>query len=281
MPPDRSGTAAPDSPTPQAIAADRSTTSWRAFVNPERLGEVGSTNAELLGRAALGAPEGTVLIAETQSDGRGRLGRRWIDRPGGSLLCSLLFRPIAPEDRALAPLAVSLAALDACRHAGARCALKWPNDLVDCEEGRKFGGLLSEVGEGGAVVVGIGINVNWGDGDEVPPGATCLDRLVGPSIERDALAERLLEGVRRRWRLLRPGRRHAHNEVRHAYAEYCDACATLGQEVDVLLAHERFSGRATDVDEAGRLVVVTRTGARVVEAADVVHVRRGTGPPPG
>src|SRR5579875_1841362 len=77
----------------------RVTGGWRPFRTPVRLEEIGSTNTELVARARAGAPEGTVLLAERQTAGRGRLGRRWLDHPGGSVLCSVLFRPAWPTDR--------------------------------------------------------------------------------------------------------------------------------------------------------------------------------------
>lgn len=274
MPVDRPGMATPDHPRTQATAAAPPLTSWRPFLCPERLGEVGSTNLELLSRAESGAPEGTVLIAETQREGRGRLGRRWRDVPGGSLLCSLLFRPPSPDDAGLAPLAVSLSILEACREVGVGPGLKWPNDVVEPASGSKLGGVLSEL-RPGAVVVGLGLNVNWPPGEELPPGAASVDRILGAPVDRERLTERFLGAVSLRWDALRPGRRRARSEVAAAYAEYRAACTTLGAHVVVSLPSVQITGRAVEVDDGGRLVLETASGRQSVEAGDVVHLRPG------
>jgi BirA family biotin operon repressor/biotin-[acetyl-CoA-carboxylase] ligase len=128
-------------------------------VDPIRLGEVTSTQD-----VARGLPVGSVVVADHQTAGRGRLGRRWEAPPGSALLASL---------------AAGVAAARAC---GERVRLKWPNDLL--LEGRKLGGILVEV-HGDTCVVGIGINLSW-----APPGAAAL------GADRD----RLLEGLGRELR---------------------------------------------------------------------------------
>ena len=124
------------------------------------VGETGSTNADLLALARDGAPEGIVLVADHQTAGRGRLDRRWEAPPGSSLLMSMLFRPPRSVTHLnLVNAAAGIAASDACNEvAGFRPLLKWPNDVV--VDDRKLAGILAEV-VGQAVVVGIGLNVNW------------------------------------------------------------------------------------------------------------------------
>ncbi len=130
---------------------------WRAV---EVTAATGSTNADLLDRAAAGAPEGVVLAAEEQRAGRGRLGRVWVSPPRAALTFSLLVRPhaIAPARRGWLPLLAGVAVAAAVRAvAGVDARLKWPNDVLAGPA--KLGGILAEAA-GDAVVVGIGLNVS-------------------------------------------------------------------------------------------------------------------------
>jgi len=131
--------------------------------------ETGSTNADLLALARDGAPEGIVLVADHQTAGRGRSGRTWTAPPNASLLLSVLVRP-APQLAGLSTMAMGLGAADAVESAAQfRPRLKWPNDLVWPGDGsapdRKLAGILAEAhwpaAGDAAVVIGIGLNVNW------------------------------------------------------------------------------------------------------------------------
>ena len=137
------------------------------LVRPGRLwreitvvGTTGSTNADLAVRAAQGAPEGTVLAAEEQLAGRGRMGRQWVSPARSAVMVSVLLRPaaIAPARRGWLPLLAGVAAATAVRQsAGVPAVLKWPNDVLVGE--RKLAGILAEQ-SGDAVVVGLGLNVS-------------------------------------------------------------------------------------------------------------------------
>ena len=198
--------------------------------------EVDSTNRVLADLARAGAPDGVVVGAEHQTAGRGRRGRTWEAPPGASLLVSVLLRP-AP---ALVTLAAGLAAAGACEAvAGVTVGLKWPNDLMVGEA--KVGGILAEA-VAGAAVVGLGVNLAW-----APPGAARL----GTDVDRRALLNAYLTG------LDAPG---------DVLARYRDRCTTLGRRVRVELPDEAFEGVATDVDDAGRLVVE----GRPIAAGDVL-----------
>jgi len=160
--------------------------------------EVDSTNRVALALADEGAPEGTVVLAEHQTAGRGRFDRRWASPPGG-LYLSLLLRPRpheAPEARGLYGLTLSLALLDAVEGlAGAgRVSLKWPNDL--CAGRCKLAGLLSTTAVDGRgdphVVVGVGLNLNQ-DAGLLPPEAVTLAELVGHPVDIDAVALTFLQ----------------------------------------------------------------------------------------
>ena len=164
------------------------------FTDIRRFESIDSTNRYLLEEARGGAPDGVVAVADHQSAGRGRLGRRWEAPPGANLLVSVLLRPDLPADqRQLAGAVVALAATDAVAGvAGVDVGIKWPNDLLG-PDGRKLAGVLAEADLSAGptdgtlpppIVVGIGINVNWprDDGDlpaELLGSATSLCQLVG------------------------------------------------------------------------------------------------------
>ncbi len=240
------------------------------------LEEVGSTNTFVRDRARQGAPEGLVVVADHQTAGRGRLDRRWESPPGANLLASVLLRPRCEgSDVHLCAGAVALAAADACREvAGIEAVLKWPNDLL--VDGAKLAGVLAEAEFAGstlsAAVVGIGINVAWPGPAEA--GGTCLDDAGGTAqpVDRQVLLDHLLGALAPRCALLEEedGRRALADEVRLR-------CATLGQQVRVILVADELTGRATAIDDAGHLVVETATGRRAVSAGDVVHLRPDQG----
>ncbi|HWE55000.1 MAG TPA: biotin--[acetyl-CoA-carboxylase] ligase [Acidimicrobiales bacterium] len=222
------------------------------------LDETQSTNDLLIGLAGQGAPEGVVIAADFQSAGRGRLDRTWEARPGDGLLVSVLLRPSLPPDRhPLVSSAVALAARAACADvAGVEPDLKWPNDLL--VGGAKLAGILA-VAAGGAVVVGMGLNVHGG-----PPGAAHLDALAGRRVDRALLLEawlRELDGRAADWDAVA--------------SDYRDQCATVGQEVSVEMSGGALlRGRAEEINGAGQLLVRERDGAiHTVSVGDVTHLR--------
>jgi len=247
-----------------------------------RFSHIDSTNTYLLGEARRGAPEGIWATADHQSAGRGRLGRRWEAPPGSSVLASLLLRPVLrPADLHLCTAVVALAGADACAEVAAVApGLKWPNDLV--VDDRKLAGVLAESdprAPGGppgstAVVVGIGLNVDWPG----PPdaGGTCLAELRGSAVDREALLGALRASVdRRRPDLDSPdGRRALADELRRR-------CVTLGRRVAVTTSQRTFTGEAVDIGDGGHLLVATVAGTVEVSAGDVVHLRPADEGPAG
>jgi len=243
-------------------------------------GVTGSTNADLLARAADGAPEGTVLAAEEQRAGRGRMGRAWVSPPRAALTFSVLFRPgaVPPARLGWLPLLTGVAVTSAVRAVTAVDArLKWPNDVLVRDA--KLGGILAEAA-GGAVVVGIGLNVST-EPDELPPpgpgpagplAATSLGAEGWASPDRDLLLTALL-GELEHWYLAwcRAG---GDPERCGLAGEYTRRCATLGRQVRVELPGGHLvQGLAAGIDPAGRLLVRVPDGELPVAAGDVVHVR--------
>ncbi len=248
------------------------------FDEVRHVAETGSTNADLLILAREGAPDGLVLSADHQTRGRGRLGRSWEAPSGSSLLVSVLFRPtLAVNELFHLTMAMGLAAIDACEAVtGLRPSLKWPNDLVVGTGGewRKLAGTLAEslvVGDRvDAVVVGLGMNVNW----SVPPegtiaeSAVTLNHLTGAEVDRAALLTSLLGSLESRVAGLDdPDRRRG---LRDAYRS---DLATLARPVRVDLPDEVLEGVATDVSDTGSLLVDVEGAIRDVAVGDVVHLR--------
>lgn len=264
-------------------------TAGEPYTALEVVDEIGSTNAELRARAAAGAPDRSVLVAEYQAAGRGRLGRVWTAPPRTQVAVSVLLRPgpVSPDLFGWLPLATGLAVRDGLRvAAGVDATLKWPNDVL--VDGRKIAGILAEmttVPGGGdfsvrlpAVVVGVGINISLTE-DQLPvPHATSL-ALAGGSTDRDAVARAVLEALALRHRQWRECERGSGSTVSdELMAVYSESCSTIGAEVRVELPGGIVrTGRADRVDREGRLVVVDTDGEFAVAAGDVTHVRSAGG----
>ncbi|MEU6663485.1 biotin--[acetyl-CoA-carboxylase] ligase [Streptomyces sp. NPDC046821] len=239
----------------------------------------GSTNSDLVALAAGGkADEGAVLVAESQTAGRGRLDRQWTAPPRSGLFFSVYLKPgdgVPVERWGWLPLLVGVAvATGLARAAGVDTALKWPNDLlvnVDGDE-RKAGGILAErAGDG--VVVGVGLNVSL-RADELPVARAGSLALAGAvSTDRDTLLRAVLRSLEERyvgWRAA--GGDPAVSRLQETYAA---GCATLGRQVRAELpGGSELVGEAVAVDGDGRLVIASSGGERQpVGAGDIVHLR--------
>jgi BirA family biotin operon repressor/biotin-[acetyl-CoA-carboxylase] ligase len=235
-----------------------------------------STNADLLADAR--APDRSVLVAEVQSAGRGRLDRSWSSPARAGLTFSVLLRPELPAPAASSlgwlPLLAGVAVHDALRPL-LPVTLKWPNDVLDADGG-KLAGILAQA-SGSAVVIGVGLNV-WTQRDELPvPTASSL-ALRGVQIDRTELLGSILLHLAERYDAwLAAGGDAAVSGIATAYRI---ACGTLGAAVDVDTPAGHIAGLAVDVDPGGRLVLDTSGGRRTVAAGDVTHVRPPSGPKP-
>jgi BirA family transcriptional regulator, biotin operon repressor / biotin---[acetyl-CoA-carboxylase] ligase len=236
----------------------------------EAVAETGSTNADLLTAAAAGAPAGTVLVAELQTGGRGRLGRSWESPAGAGLTFSVLLRPAPPVSTwGWLPLLTGLAL---ARTLGSAARLKWPNDLLFGSRDGKVAGILVQSGNG-AVAVGIGLNVSTRQ--EELPVETATSLLLEGHRELDR-AELLVDFLARFDGLYTGWQAHGGDARSSGLADgYRAGCATLGSEVSVELGTHTIFGRAVDLDDGGRLLVQpTGGGAPVgIAAGDVTHVR--------
>jgi BirA family biotin operon repressor/biotin-[acetyl-CoA-carboxylase] ligase len=243
-----------------------------------------STNDVAKKAARQGAPEGTVILADEQTAGRGRLGRRWVAPPGTCLLCSIVFRiDILPTQAQWLTMLCALAASDAVAQvAGLHVSLKWPNDLIIQSSSppsgtrtpgwRKLAGVLTETEVYGDelrfVVVGIGINVNV-DHNLLPtlaPDATSILAETGRKTDRTTLLATLLERVETRHAQLQTGQ--------SPYAEWSGRLSTLGQEIQVSTADGSLTGVAESVDKDGALLLRSPDGKLIrLVAGDVTLAR--------
>ena len=239
-----------------------------------------STNLRAWAAASAGAPDGSAFFADSQTAGRGRQGRAWLDEPGACLLVSILLRPPelpAAEAHLLTMLAATAAAAAVESASGLAVELKWPNDLVVGE--RKLAGILVETSLLGeaveAAVVGIGLNVSLNPAarPEIAETATSLARELGRAVDGVSLARELLRQLDRRYAALRAGDRAG------IFAEWRDRLGTLGRRVEVVGAAQgggeaRRVVLAEDVAPDGALVCRLEDGIRVAYHFAEVSLRR-------
>ena len=223
---------------------------------------IGSTNERALELCASGEPEGSVVLAEEQTRGRGQRRRDWSSKPYLGVYVSLILRPGVATSRAPQfTLLAAVSAADALRAAGIAARIKWPNDIV--LDGRKIAGILGEVRgadpEIGELVVGIGINVNHTGGDfppELRQHATSLRIARGHSADRVELLAALLEGFERRYaRLLKDGPDRLLREWESL------SSIEVGREITLRGPSGRLTGRFSGVDPEGALLLTAPDGS--------------------
>jgi BirA family biotin operon repressor/biotin-[acetyl-CoA-carboxylase] ligase len=243
----------------------------------ERVPETGSTNADLLVAAESGAPDRSVLVTDHQTAGRGRLGRVWQAPPGANLLVSFLHRDVVDHPHRLTQR-LGLAAVRVLRQRFAIDAgLKWPNDVVArvgasaAAKDVKVAGILAQSipATDGAlhVVVGMGLNVAWAPSPDVAE-ATCVNDVkppTSPTLEPFDFLMLVLDQLDEL----------AMSTPEEVSAEYRSVLRTLGRSVNCDMPDDtRITGRAVDVDDDGRLLVVDECAlTHRIDTADVVHLR--------
>lgn len=207
---------------------------------------IDSTNAEAKRNTDM--PHGTLFIADMQTNGRGRLGREWTSNDGKDIFMSLLLKPnVSMEKISKLTLVAGIAAAKAI---GLGCGIKWPNDIVIGT--KKVCGILTELSNGNNAICGIGINVNTDVfGNELSDKATSMRIETGDFVNREEVIAGFLNEFEPLYELFI-------NEGFGALKKnYCDMCVTLGQEVNVIYPNRSFTGRATDINDDGELIVET------------------------
>lgn len=228
--------------------------------------EIDSTNRYAKKLAGQGAAHGTMVLADTQTAGRGRRGRGWISPAGESIAMSLILRPdVPPAQVARLSLLTALAVANAIgRVTGLDVRIKWPNDIV--AGGRKVCGMLMEMDatpeKVASVVAGVGINVHQTQfPEEIAHSASSLDLLAGRRISRADIVRAFLQEFEQAWVLGDEAMMRA----------YCARSATIGQRVQVIGLNGTYTGTAEGVTDSGSLLVRADEdgGVREVLAADV------------
>lgn len=237
---------------------------------------VGSTNelAASLSASKDLAP-GTVIIADAQEKGKGRLGRRWLSPPGVNIYMSVILRPeMGPRDVTLLTLLSAVACAAAIRgESGIQASIKWPNDLM--VSGKKIGGILTEVKTDpdriNLAIIGIGLNVNIeaaGFPKEIRDLATSLKAETGRRFPRSRIIVRILREMEYWFDVLETDGR------KPLLAEWRRLSSTLGREVRVAAAGETIRGTAEEIDDEGMLIVRLASGVKKrISVGDVTVLR--------
>jgi len=246
--------------------------------------EIDSTNSRALLLAQQGAPQGVMVLADSQTAGRGRLGRTWFSPPGAGLYMSVLLRPEnlsagLPLITIASGLAVATAVEIAC---GVKLQLKWVNDLIF--QGRKVGGILAELqsivspsstssGFSQALVIGIGVNISSRNvrlPQELTDKVSWLEDVRHNSIDRNLLVSQIAYELEQVLGLLWSGQM---NSILDAWRCYS---ATLGETVRATVGENTIEGLAIDITNSGALLIKTRNGTRELHAGEV-SIRRPDG----
>ncbi len=261
--------------TPENITQGLNTRRWRGPV--WHFHTLTSTNdlAKELGNQ--GAPEGTLVVAEAQTAGRGRMGRQWVSPLAVGLYVSIILRPALPlEELPKITLTTAVAVVRAIRRAtGMQSAIKWPNDIMLA--GKKIGGILSEMATSRErlqfVVVGLGLNVNNPRiSGELAALATSLAQESGRTFSRVRIVQTWLEEFETLYDGLLTQR------FPDILKEWKELTITLGRQVTVRQGSREISGLALDVAPDGALMIKQANGKVVSLAAGEVIPRPGERP---
>ena len=258
----------PDSLLPAEIV-DGLTTTIFGRQQIVHLVTVDSTNSRARELAAQGAPEGTLVLAEQQTAGRGRRGRSWHSEAGAGIYLSMIVRPsLAAGEVARLTITTAVAACEALRDlSGADVRIKWPNDLLVGP--RKLGGILTELSldqeSVDYAVIGLGVNVGaaWFPA-ELETIATSLRLECGVGFRRAAVVRQILASFERRYIELLSG------GFERILADFKRLSNVIGREVEVMLTGETLRGRASDIDADGFLLIeLAGGGLKRVLAGDI------------
>ncbi len=238
-----------------------------------------STNSLGLTLADSGEPHGTVILAEHQTAGKGRLDRAWVSPPNKNIYCSVILKnPDLQEYLPWVPLVTGLAIAEAIQiNHSTTLSLKWPNDLLVAD--KKLGGILCQgitrKGNAPALIVGFGVNVN-STSEDLPPElhdiSTSLYQESGQFCNRNSLLSGIFNNLEKWYERL------ARHDLDVIHSAYSASCSTLGTDVCcTLTGSHHVNGRATEIGKDGSLQVTPfEAGAKkniVLHSADVTHIR--------
>ncbi len=232
---------------------------------------IDSTMDAAMQLAVKNAPEGTIILAEGQAKGRGRLGRSWVSPKHKGIYISLILRPQASLDKV--PLITLLSAVSVCEAvaelSGLEPQIKWPNDIM--LHNKKLGGILTELkadmDRAVFVIVGIGLNVN-NDPRHLLPHATSLTEQKKHDIDRLELLAELLLRIEENYKLLQK------NDFQAITDKWRNLSLTLNRRVKINSQSSHIEGEAVDIDMDGALLVRNDSGlVQRVTAGDIIHCR--------
>ena len=237
--------------------------------------EVDSTN-DVAKRLAPKSKEGTVIIAETQTKGRGRGRREWISPPGGVWM-SVILKP--KIDLSCAPVFTLIFGLGVCkviRSFGLNAKIKWPNDVII--KGRKIAGVLADLDfyeEVNFVIVGVGIDANV-DLEDFPKefrgNVTSLKKELGQEIEKQSLIQNIFQEMNRVYDRFKSG------SLSSLLQEWKELSSIIGKTVEVHTETETIKGDAIDIDKSGALIIKLEDGShKKIIAGEVNGVRDSSG----
>ncbi len=242
--------------------------------NIQHFVEIDSTNNYAKKIANEGCAHGTVIVADRQTMGRGRIGRQWQSDTSEGIWVSLVLRPdLEPENIQIITLAASVAVVEAIKETqGIVCGIKWPNDII--LDGRKLGGILTELsaepGHVNYVVVGIGINANQ-DSEifdyEIRQRAVSLKMHKGESVSRSHLLGSILTNFEKIYKYV------LHGKNKDIIDKWTDYSVTIGKEVKVAYRDVEYIGTAQSIAHDGRLIVKCKDGVIREIAAGEIQVR--------
>ncbi len=232
---------------------------------------IDSTNRCAKTLAEAGVEEGAIVLAESQSEGRGRLGRAWVSEAGKNLLFSCLLRPNIEKDQSglLTFFAAAAVARALEQSTALRVECKWPNDLL--LNGRKCCGILLEIAFRNRAldfaVLGIGVNVNQREfGTDLRRSATSLAREAGRAFDRKQLFQQIVKELDAMYSDVKQ------NQFSRIMMEWNSRCTMYGREVQVNRSGTIISGKAVGLHDDGGLVLQTATGPEIVYAGDVTVI---------
>lgn len=236
---------------------------------------VGSTNTIAAKLAERGAQEGTVVLADSQKKGRGRIGRYWVSPPDVNIYMSIILRPnIKPKEGPLLTIMAAVGCSTALRRVtGLNVTIKWPNDLIVSD--KKIGGILTEMKTSPKKIIfaiaGIGINVNVDVDafpDDVKRTATSVKNETGIPYSRTAIIIEILNEIDHWYRTLKESGKEK------LLSEWLRLASTYGREVKVTDGKETFRGLAESIDDEGRLILRLQSGSlKRIRAEDVTILR--------
>jgi BirA family biotin operon repressor/biotin-[acetyl-CoA-carboxylase] ligase len=222
--------------------------------------------------------EGIVVIADSQTSGRGRLGRRWISPPGVNLYFTILFKPpFQPKEASIMTLTAAVAVVSAIRNnTGLKAEIKWPNDIY--LNGKKTGGILTEMKIGNNrirfLAVGIGVNVNMLPDmldSNVRPFSTSLKAEKGEPVNRTGLLKEILREMEKQYKILLTGNKRA------IISKWLEFNSTIGRNIRVQIQDRTISGMAEGINEEGELIIKRASGkSETVSAGDVTILKGST-----